>query len=73
MRENKRKLGYPFSYGDELIPEMARENIAKYDRRVDDGSILENLQVLRKFKHVTDFKILGNPNQRIMNYLKIKL
>lgn len=133
------KLGYPFSYGDELTPEMARENRnkiltillliwalkvnqvqaaplpgadgftptyicpkrqiysreatalstrlkenpnneniprenrARYDRRVGDGSILEDVQVRRKFKHATDFGILGNPNRQNYELFKDKL
>jgi hypothetical protein len=31
MRQEK--LGYPFSYGDELTPEMARENRKKIERK----------------------------------------
>ena len=38
----QQKLGYPFFYGDEVTPEMARENKTRYDRRVDDGSILKD-------------------------------
>ena len=29
-----------------------------------DGSILIDLQVRKKFKHVRDFGILGNPNRK---------
>ena len=42
---------------------IARENRSKYDRRLSGGSILEDLQVRRKFKHAANFGVLGNPNQ----------
>ena len=133
------KLGYPFSYGDELIPEITRKNRNKiltqllifsalqvnqaeavslpgangftqtyicrkrqtysreatglsthlkenpndnniprknraiYDRHVGDGSILEDLQVRKKFKHAPDFGILGNPNRKNYELLKDRI
>jgi hypothetical protein len=135
----QQKLGYPFSYGDELIPEMARENRKKilvilllfwflkvnrvqaaplpgadrftptyicrkresysreaiplstrleqnlnnqniprenraiYDRRLPGGSILEDLQVRKKFKHAPDFGVLGNPNRKNYELFKDKI
>lgn len=43
---------------------ISRENGAIYYRHVGDGSILEDLQVRKKFKHASDFEILGNPNRK---------
>jgi hypothetical protein len=135
----QQKLGYPFSYGDELTPEMARENRKKilvilllfwflkvnrvqaapfpdadrftptyicrkrqtysreatalsirlkenpnnqniprenraiYDRRLPEGSILEDLQVRKKFNHAPDFEVLGNPNRKNYELFKDKI
>jgi len=135
----QQKLGYPYSYGDELNPEMAqenrnklviillliwalkvnqvqaaplpgadgftptyicpkrqtysreatglsthlrenpnnqnipRENRAFFDRHVGDGSILTDLQVRKKFKHASDFGILGNPNRKNYELFKDRI
>ena len=135
----QQKLGYPFSYGDELTPQVARENRKKilvillllwflkvnrvqaaplpgadgytptyicrkrqtysreatalntrlkenpnnqniprenraiYDRRLPGGSILEDLQVGKKFKHAPDFGVLGNPNRKNYELFKDKI
>ena len=49
------------------------ENRAIYDRRVGDGSILEDLQVRKKFKHAPDFGILGNPNRKNYELFKDRI
>lgn len=128
------KLGYPYSYGDELTPKMAqsnrnkmltillliwllkvsqvqaaplpgadgftptyicrsreatvlstrleqnpnnqnipKENRAFYNRHVGDGSILTDLQVRKKFKHVPDLGVLGNPNRKNYELFKDRI
>ena len=52
---------------------IPRENRAMYDRRVGDGSILEDLQVRKKFKHAPDFGILGNPNRKNYELFKDRI
>jgi hypothetical protein len=44
-----------------------------YDRRVGDGSILEDLQVRKKFTHAPDFGILGNPNRENYELFKDRI
>lgn len=46
------------------------DECAMYDRRLSDGSILEDLQVRRKFKHAREFGILGNANRKNFELFK---
>jgi hypothetical protein len=48
-------------------------NRSIYDRRLGDGSILEDLQVRKKFTHAPDFGILGNPNRENYELFKDRI
>lgn len=52
---------------------IPRENRAIYDRPLPGGSILEDLQVRKKFKHAPDFGVLGNPNRKNYELFKDKI
>jgi hypothetical protein len=126
----KSNLGYPFSYGDELTPKMAKQNQIKivvvlllfcvlkvervepaplpgaegfticpkspsysreatglstklvqnpniprqnraiYNRRLKEGFILDDSQILMKFKHAKDFQVYGKANRKNFELFK---